>query len=104
MPLLTSEPFRATFGEARHRVGPDEPPPFDFWPDFDAIPTADFQGLDCSAGEVENAWKMSPGHDEHVLVGSEDHNVFMTLVLDLTAGSVHGHMLLDLNREYGLDA
>jgi hypothetical protein len=99
---LTDEQFRATFDETRRRVG-NEAPPFDFWPYFDAIPAVDFEGHDCSAGVVENAWRMSPGSYDHVLVSSEDRNVFMVLVLDRVAGVVYGHMLLDLNREYGLD-
>jgi len=46
---------------------------------------------------------MAPNHRfDHVLVNSEDRNVFMVVVLDREAGKVHGHRLLDLNREYGL--
>ena len=105
MPLLTAEQFRATFGMSRHRVG-NEGPQFDFWPYFDAIPATDFEGHDCSAGVVENVWRMSPVPYEHVLVNSEDRNVFMVLVLvlDREAGVVYGHRLLDLNCEYGLTA
>ena len=102
MPLLTPEQFRATFGEPPQRAGADDPPPFDFWPYFEAIPASDFEGHDCSAGRVEYAWLMPPGRFEHVLVDSEDRNVFMVLVLDRDAGAVYGHRLCDLNREYGL--
>jgi hypothetical protein len=42
------------------------------------------------------------GRFQHVLVDSEDKNVFMVLVLDIAGSSVLGHRLLDLNREYGL--
>ena len=104
MPLLTAEQFRATQGEARQRVGPDESPPFDFWPYFETIPAADFAGHDCSGGVVENAWRVSPGAFEHVLVNSEDRNVFMVLVLDRESGVMYGHRLLDLNCEYGQEA
>ena len=100
MPLLTTEQYLATFGDTPQRVG-DEDPPFDFWPYFDAIPPADFEGHDGSAGVVENAWRMAPGPHEHVLVGTEDRNVFMVVVLDREAGIVYGHILLDLIREYG---
>ncbi|WP_165228334.1 hypothetical protein [Aquisphaera insulae] len=103
MAKLTKEQFLATFGESRHRVD-GEGPPFDFWPYFDAIPIADFEGHDCSAGIVDNVWRMSPGPYEHVLVNSEDRNVFMVLVLDGELRVVHGHRLMDLNREYGLDS
>lgn len=102
MPLLTSEQFQATFGEPPWRIGADEPPPFDFWPYFETIPAADFEGHDGSAGRVEYAWRMPPGRFVHVLIGSKDRNVFMVLVLDSPAGVVYGHRLLDLNREYGL--
>jgi hypothetical protein len=47
MSLLTAEQFRSTFGESWHRVG--------FWPYFEAIPTADFAGHDCSPGVIESA-------------------------------------------------
>lgn len=103
MPLLTPEQFRATFGDTPQRVGSDDAPPFDFWPYFEAIPASDFEGHDCSLGQVECAWLMPPGRFEHVLVKSEDRNVFMVLVLDRHAGAVYGHRLLDLNHEYGLD-
>jgi hypothetical protein len=39
---------------------------------------------------------------EHVLINSEDRNVFMVIVLELEASRVLGHHLLDLNRLYGL--
>jgi hypothetical protein len=103
MPLLTAEQFRATVGETRHRIG-DEAPPFDFWPYFETIPASDFAGHDCSAGSVEYAWRMSPSPFEHVLINAEDRNVFMVIVLDREAGTVYGHRLLDLNREYSLDS
>jgi hypothetical protein len=46
---------------------------------------------------------MSPGGFEQVLVNSEDRNDFMALVLNCESGTVYGHRLLDLNREYGLE-
>lgn len=102
MPLLTAEQFRSTFGATRHRIGDDEPP-FDFWPYVDGIPAADFEGHNCSGGNVEVAYRMEPGGYEHVLIRSENRNVFMVIVLDRDARTVYGHHLLDLNREYGLD-
>lgn len=42
------------------------------------------------------------GRFEHVLVNSEDKNVFMVLVLDRQEGAVYGHRLLDLNELYGV--
>ena len=102
MALLTAGQFRATYGATRHRVG-DEDPPFDFWPYVDGIPATDFDGHDCTDGIVQVIYRMEPSAYENVLIRSEDRNVFMVIVLDRDAGTVHGHRLLDLNREYGLD-
>jgi hypothetical protein len=102
MALLSREEFLAVFGQKRERVPMDEPPSLDFWPYFDSIPPADFEGHDCSGGTVEYVWRMDDGRYEHVLVNSDDKNVFMVLVLDRSARVVYGHRLLDLNREYGL--
>jgi hypothetical protein len=76
--------------------------PFPFWDYFDAIPTADFEGHDCSAGSVSYVWEHPTGRFQHVLVDSNDKNVFMVVVLDIPGRTVFGHRLLELNREYGL--
>lgn len=102
--LLSQDAFLSTMGDARQEVGANELPPFDFWPYFEAIPVLDFEGHDCSAGIVEHVLRMLPQPYEHFLIRSEDRNVFMVLVLDITALVVVGHRLLDLNRVYGLDA
>jgi hypothetical protein len=102
MALLSQEQYLGTFGETRSRVSPDEGPPFDFWSYFDAIPPADFHNRNCSAGMVDYAWRDDAGRYEHVLVNSDDRNVFMVLVLDRLNATVYGHYLLDLNCEYGI--
>ena len=104
MSLLSQDEFAKTFGETRERLLADESPPFDFWQYFDEIPLDDFEGHDCSAREVEYVYRMGPAHRYvHVLVNTEDRNVFMVIVLDIVAGDILGHRLLNLNREYGLD-
>lgn len=100
---LSSEEFRSTFGAPMDRQASDAAPLFDFWPYVEAIPRADYQGFDCSPGVVEYVYRNSAATFEHVLINSEDRNAFMVVVLDLQAGRVHGHRLLDLNEEYGLD-
>ncbi|MFO0960268.1 MAG: hypothetical protein U0800_22980 [Isosphaeraceae bacterium] len=101
MPLLSREQYLSTFDSPMRRAGV-EGPPFDFWPYFNAIPPADYEGHDCSGCEVESVYRDPSGRYEHVLVKSQDRNVFMALVLDLSSERVYGHWLLDLNREYGL--
>jgi hypothetical protein len=99
---LSKADYLATFDQNMHRQGPETGPPFDFWPYVEAIPASSYRGFDCSAGDVEYAYKNSAGTFEHVLIRSDHPNVFMVIVLDLQASRVHGHRLLDLNEEYGL--
>ena len=102
MPLIGDAEWLAMMGERKERVGDDELPPFDFTAYFARIPAADFEGHDCSAGEVNDAYRQCAGESEHVLVSTEDENVFMFLVLDLRRQAVRGHRLLDLVAHYGL--
>jgi len=99
---LSESEFQQTLGHPMRRLGAHEEPPFDFWPYFDAIPAEHFGAHDCSEGDVEWVYQEPTDRFQHVLVNSGDRNVFMVLVLDCTAGKVHGHRLLDLNKEYGL--
>jgi hypothetical protein len=99
---LSEAEFKETFTPPMQQAGEDSQPPFDFWEYFDGIPHEDFAGHNCSQGQVNWAWTDGSGRHQHVLVNSEDKNVFMVLVLDLTSSRVHGHRLLNLNREYGL--
>lgn len=102
MKLLTEEEYLASMAEPMRRLSSDEAPPIEFWDYFDAIPESHFEGHDCSAGQVTNVWKHPAGLYQHVLVNSDDKNVFMVLILDLSARCVFGHRLLDLRKEYGL--
>ena len=84
------------------RLGLDEEPPFDFWPYFEAVPVEDFEDYDCSPGAVTYVWQVAGGRYQHVLVNSDDRDVFMVLVLDLQTNQVAGHHLLDLPGLYAL--
>lgn len=102
MKQLAQSEFLATFTAPMQRVSVDNPPPFDFWDYFEAIPEVDFKGRDCSDGLVDYAWTDATGKFQHVLVRSEEENAFMVLVLDLSDNSVYGHRFLILNEEYGI--
>ena len=104
MNRLDETAFKATFREPMRRVGEDEEPPFDFWPYFEQIPEADFEGFDCTEGRVDLAWRTGDGRYEHVLVSTrEDADAYMVLVLDRDSSSVVGHRLLNLTKQYGID-
>src|SRR5688572_4933727 len=104
MAMLSAAEFNETFKPPMQRAGPDEGPPFDFWPYVEAIPEADYGGHDCSDGSVTYVYRDPSGRYEHVLLDSDDRDVFMVVVLDREAKRVLGHRLLDLPTLYGLDA
>ena len=72
-----------------------------------AVTSTPFQPLISKAltapeGEVTYVYRNADGQIEHVLVNSDDRNVFMVLVLDRHGQSVVGHCLLNLPVLYGL--
>lgn len=91
---LTDEEFRAT-RSAPLRVE-DSIPPIDFWDYVSAIPVEDFGIADCREGNVTHVYRMGDEY-EHVLINSQYQGVAMVIVVDLQAGKVYGHYLLDLN-------
>lgn len=97
--VLDEAAFKVTFVEPVKRVKDGEPV-VDFWPYFDAIPAADFESHDCSAGEVEYVYRMADCF-EHVMVRSTTQKVFMAIVIDLVHRRVTGHRLMNFNTLYG---
>jgi hypothetical protein len=100
MKLLTEPEFRATFTNPMQEVPEDSEPPCAFWDYFDAIPEADFAGHKRGI-EVSFAWNNEPETYQHVLVDTEDENLFMVLVIDLVEAVIVGHRLVDIDEEYG---
>ena len=79
-------------------------PPFDFWPYFDSLPKEELGGFFFSGSRVDYVYRDPSGRYEHVLISSENKNVFFVLVLDLDLQQVYGHRLLNLSDEYGFTA
>jgi hypothetical protein len=101
MRLLSEAEYKATMAPEPIQIGPDDDPPFDFWPYFDQIPEAHLGGHDFTDGNVTYAWHMPASGLQHVLVDCERPNVFLVLVLDLATETVLGHYLLDIYGQVG---
>ncbi len=102
MRLLTAAEFQGTFTAPMQRVTLDgASSPVAFWTYFDAIPPVHFAGRACAGQSVSHPWAEASGRFQHILVATDEPNVFVVLVLDLRECVVHGHRLLDLDREYG---
>jgi hypothetical protein len=103
MAALIESEFKATMGTPMTLVGPDgdfRPIPLGAY--VSSVPDLDLQGYDFSTRTVERVYREPSGRFVHVLLAATVPNVFLVIVVDEPAQSVHGHHLLDLRREYGL--
>jgi hypothetical protein len=50
---------------------------------------------------VESVYENEPGSFHHVLLPTDDENVFVVLVIDVNRLRIEGHFKLDLNQQYG---
>lgn len=74
----------------------------DIWPYVESIPIADLEGHEIFDRRVEYVYRDPNERHDHVLVMTKTKNVYLAIVVDLILDRVHGHRLLDLNKEYGL--
>ena len=51
---------------------------------------------------VETVYRNDTSTFEHILLPTDDQNIFITLVVDLVSETIFGHTKLDLNQKYGL--
>ncbi|HEX4069909.1 MAG TPA: hypothetical protein VHX68_02015 [Planctomycetaceae bacterium] len=99
---LTESEFKATLTHKMHDVTKSATDVLDVWPYVESVPAADLEGHSIYEHFVEVVYRSDDGCYDHVLVMTRTENVYLTVVVDLANHSIHGHRLLDLNREYGL--
>jgi hypothetical protein len=51
---------------------------------------------------VEKVYRNSTNSFDHILLPTNDKNIFVIVIVDLNKSSIYGHYGLDLNKEYGL--
>ena len=71
----------------------------DVWDYVSSIPGSDLEGYTVLVGHVDRVYRNSHA----TFVPTETMNVYLTIVVDLTDEGVHGHRILNLNAEYGVD-
>ena len=76
--------------------------PPDFWEYVDRISRSDLGGYDVGAGDIGLAYRDPTGRYDHVLLRSNDPDVFLVVVIDRHGPRLHGHFLLDLPHVYGI--
>jgi hypothetical protein len=101
--LLDAAAFHATFGGRMRDVTREQSADAaDIWPYVDAVPDADLAPFGIAGADVESVYRTGDDRFEHVLIPTSTNNVFLVVVVDLRAGDVHGHHVLNLNEKYGL--
>jgi hypothetical protein len=102
VPLLSEDAFEATMGVPMRPVPAVIALPPDFWEYVDRISRSDLGGCDVGAGDIGLAYRDPTGRCDHVLLRSNDPDVFLVVVIDRHGPRLHGHFLLDLPRLYGI--
>jgi len=97
---LSAEAFNDTFQAPMQDVTTTAEQILDVWPYVGAIPQADLEGFELA--DVAYVYLNPNGCYEHVLIATEDRNVFFVIVIYVKQVKIHGHHLLNLVELYGL--
>ncbi len=107
--LLTKEEFKVLLGGSLKNITGKEPEVspngvIDISPYVAAIAKEDLEGH-CVLEDlpVEVVYRTAPEEFDLVNVMTDRKNVYLVVVVDVHGGSVLGHHLLNLNKEYGLE-
>jgi len=99
--LLSKDEYLATMLQPAVNVTTSATDVLDIWPYVAAVPAADLWGHQTRPELIEAVYRLNERFD-HVLVLTTTPNVYLVVIVDLFAGAVAGHHLLDLKEEYGL--
>ena len=97
---LSSEAFNDTSQAPMQDVTTTAEQILDIWLYIDAIPLADLEGFELA--DVAYVYLNPNGLYEHVLIATEDKNVFFVIVIDVEQVKIYGYHLLNLVELYGL--
>lgn len=97
---MSAEAFNDTFQAPMQDVTRIAEQLLDIWPYVDAIPLGDLDGFELA--DVTYVYLNPSGNYQHVLVATEDKNVFLVIVIDVKQVKIRGYHLLNLVEIYGL--
>lgn len=100
---LTEQEYKSTMTGKMTDVTESAEPIVDIWP-YVEILTKDKIVLDYvfSNELVESVYTNGDGSFHHVLLPTDNKNLFIVLVIDVIGQRIKGHFKLDLNEQYGL--
>jgi hypothetical protein len=101
---LSEAAFKATFEGNMTNVTQESGDCIDIWPYVRMVQESVGLPQRVVDGQlVEHVYRSESGQYDHVLLPAGRFNVFLVIVVDRVQSLVHGHRVLDLNTEYGLD-
>lgn len=99
---LSKDEFKATFTPKMKNVTQTTTDVIDIWPYVSSIPATDLKGHATYDQLVEYVYRGEDDCFDYVLVMTRTKNIYLVVVVDLVHDVIFGHLLLDLNKEYGL--
>lgn len=100
---LTKDEYLGTMGTKMVDVTDTAEPAVDIWPYIQQL-TKDKLVLEYfyENNLVEKVYKNDTGTFDHVLIPTDNQNIFVVIVVDLPQAKIKGHYKLDLEEEYGI--
>ena len=102
--MLTEKEYKETMNDRMVDVTMTAEPVVDIWPYVRQL-TLDNVVLEYvfKNGLVEKVYRNDKGTFEHILLPTDNSNIFIVVIVDLRQNKIKGHYRLDLNKEYGLN-
>jgi hypothetical protein len=97
---MSVEAFNDTFQAPMQDVTATAEQLLNIWPYVDAIPLTDLDGF--ALDDVAYVYLNPSGNYQHVLIATENKNVFLVIVIDVKWVKIQGYHLLNLIELYGL--
>ncbi|SMB90139.1 hypothetical protein SAMN00120144_3285 [Hymenobacter roseosalivarius DSM 11622] len=97
---LTFEGYNQTFEAPMREITRNEEELLDIWPYIESIPATDLEGFEIL--NVLYVYRNASNLFEHILIGTENENVFLVIIIHIEHLKIHGHYLLNVVKMYGL--
>lgn len=100
---LTEKEFRQTFGSNMTDITKTDEPVVDVWSYVEELVDQNIvENYVYKNNLVEKVYRNDTSTFDHVLLPTNDQNVFIVIIIDLTNKTIFGHIKLDLNKKYGI--
>lgn len=101
---LTEKQYKDTMTKKMVDVTETAQPVVDIW-DYVGHLTKDKEVLDYVNEEqlVEKVYRNDEETFDHILLPTDNSNIFIVIIVDIRQKEIKGHFRLDLNKEYGLE-